>query len=97
MEKRWLSCSVSPGQFPTEFAISGTQFNGNPFSLFAPALAVSAPAGAVEGAGLVEVAVIDRSDGLALVRLPAQTFENGHHVTVRETDLHARPATPAAT
>lgn len=98
METKWLACSISPGQFPTEFAVAGTQYNGVPFSLFAPKDAVSAPDGATEGWGAVRVTVIDRRGGLALVRLPAQTFENGHHVTVSESELSADPtarATPA--
>ena len=95
MEKKWLACSVSQGQFPTEYAIAGTQHDGSPFSLFAPKETVSAPVGANEGPGAVRVVVIDRRDGLALVRLPAQTFENGHHVTVSEAELSNEPATRA--
>jgi hypothetical protein len=96
VERKWLACSISPGQFPTEFAVAGTQHNGVPFSLFAPAEVLVAPSGTAEGAGFVRVAVVDRRNGLALVRLPAQTFENGHHVTVRETELSAEPSARAA-
>lgn len=91
MEKKWLVCSVSPGQFPTEYAVSGTQYNGKPFSLFAPAETVNAPESGVEGPGLVQVQVVDRKGALVLVRLPAQTFENGHYVTVTEAELNAEP------
>jgi hypothetical protein len=97
VEQKWLTCSISPGQFPTEYAVSGTQYNGTPFSLFAPEDAVRAPAGATDGPGAVRVLVVDRRDGLALVRLPAQTFENGHHVTVGEAELSSEPKTRAAT
>jgi hypothetical protein len=95
MEMKWLMCSISPGQFPTEYAVSGTQYNGAPFSLFASGESVVPPVGAIEGLGAVRVQVIDRRDGLALVRLPAQTFENGHHVTVSESELSTEPAARA--
>ena len=95
MNRKWLTCSISPGQFPTEYAVAGTQHNGVPFSLFAPKEAVSAPPGGVEGSGFVRVEVVDRRDGLALVRLPAQTFENGYHVTVSEAELSAEPTARA--
>jgi hypothetical protein len=67
-----------------------------PFSLFAPKEVVSAPVGASEGVGAIRVAVVDRRGGLALVRLPAQTFENGHHVTVSESELSTEPTPRAA-
>jgi hypothetical protein len=81
----WLPCSVSAGQFPTEVAVSGTQHNGKPFSLFAPNEMVSATA--EPSKGLLRVELVDRKGGLALVRLPAQTFENGQFVTVNADEL----------
>jgi hypothetical protein len=90
METMWLPCLVSPGQFPNEYAVSGTQHNGKGFSLFAPREAVVAPA-AGEGEGLLRVEVADRRGDLALVRLPAQTFENGQHVTVDARTLQPAP------
>lgn len=96
MNARWLACTISPGQFPTEYAVSGTQQDGTPYSLFAPADAVAPPDGAAEGPGHVRVQLVDRRAGLALVRLPAQTFENGFHVTVSESDLRADVPQPAA-
>ncbi len=36
MSIKWLSCSISPGQFPTEYAVAGTQHDGKSFSLFSP-------------------------------------------------------------
>jgi hypothetical protein len=87
----WLASAVSPGQFPTEFAVGGTQHNGKPFSLFAPAEAVQAPPDG-EGRGLVRVELIERKGDLALVRLPAPTLENGQYVTVQASELQPAPA-----
>jgi hypothetical protein len=91
METQWLPCSVSPGQFPNEYAVSGTQHNGKGFSLFAPREKVVAPVSG-EGEGLMQVEVIDRRDDLALVRLPAESFETAsRHVTVNAKTLQANP------
>jgi hypothetical protein len=90
METRWLPCSVSPGQFPNEYAVSGMQYNGKGFSLFAPREMVSAPPSG-EGEGLMQVEVVDRRNDLALVRLPAQSFENGQHITVDANTLRSAP------
>jgi hypothetical protein len=87
MSTKWLSCSISPGQFPTEYAVAGTQHNGEGFSLFAPREFIVPPK-EQEGLGLVRVDVIDQKGDLVLIRLPAQTFENGQYVTVKVSDLH---------
>lgn len=87
MEQMWLSCTVSPGQFPTEFAVSGRQFNGKSFSLFAPRESVHPPVAGDDGPGTVMVEVVERKGELALVKLPAQTFENGSLVTVKAIEL----------
>ena len=89
--QQWLTCSIGPGQFPTEYAVSGVQQNGKAFSLFAPRDSVSPLS---DEKGLVRVDVVDKRGDLVLVRLPAQTFENGQHVTVKASDLQAAP--PAA-
>jgi hypothetical protein len=86
MEMKQLPCSVSPGQFPSEYAVAGVQYNGKPFSLFAPRESVFPPSSG-EGEGLLQVEVIDRRGDLVLVRLPAQTFENGQFITVHAKDL----------
>jgi hypothetical protein len=90
METKWLLCSVSPGQFPNEYAVSGTQYNGKGFSLFAPRETVSAPSSG-EGDGFMKVDVVDSQGELVLVRLPAQTFENGQHITVSARMLQSAP------
>jgi hypothetical protein len=89
-EQAWLEASVSPGQFPGEYAVSGRQHDGRTFSLFAPADKVR-EARPGEGQSRVLVEIIDRKGDLYLVRLPAQTFENGQHVTVRASQLEHTP------
>src|SRR5262249_30515164 len=86
METKWLAAMVSPGQFPTEYAVSGVQHNGKVFSLFAPREAVAAPPSG-EGPGWLRVEVAASVGDLVLVRLPAETFENGHYVTVHAREL----------
>jgi hypothetical protein len=90
----WLRCSVSPGQFPDEYAIGGEKFDGRPFSLFAPLDTVQLPVGVTSGEGLIRVTVSDRKGDLVLVRLPGQTFENGYFITVKADQL-VNGATPA--
>lgn len=90
METTWVPCSVSLGQFPNEYAVSGTQYNGKTFSLFAPRDAVHlATPDAVDG--FLQVQVVDRKNDLVLIRLPAQTFENGQYVTVQAGQLVSAP------
>ena len=91
METKWLPCSVSPGQFPNEYAVSGMQYNGKGFSLFAPQETVVPPPSG-EGEGLLKVEVVDQRDELVLVRLPAEPFENGQHVTIAAKMLQSTPS-----
>jgi hypothetical protein len=95
MDTRWLSCSVSPGQFPSEYAVAGRQHDGKCFSLFAPRETVSLPT-PDGGEGLLRVQVVGCKDDLVLVRLPAQTLENGQYVTVAASQLQAAPPSPKA-
>lgn len=83
----WLRCSVSPGQFPDEYAVGGAKFDGRPFSLFAPLSEVRPPAGADRGEGLIRVTVVKQDGDLVLVKLPQQTFENGYFITVKAGQL----------
>jgi hypothetical protein len=89
--EQWLVTTVGPGQFPAEYAVGGMQYNGKPFSLFAPAEAVQPPQGG-SGQGLLRVQVVERKGDLALVKLPAQTFENGQYITVNVSELRPAPA-----
>ena len=88
--RHWLSVAASPGQFPGEFAVGGLQYNNKPFSLFAPAEAVAIPPGS-EGHGRLLVDLVEKKGDLALIRLPAQTLENGQYITVKTSEL--QPAT----
>jgi hypothetical protein len=38
------------------------------------------------------VQVVERKGDLALVKLPAQTFENGQYITVNVSELRPAPA-----
>jgi hypothetical protein len=88
MKSYWIPCSVGPGQFPTEFAVSGTQADGRGFSLFAPRESVFFVGGdQEEGDGFIRVDEVDRTNDLVVVRLPARTFESGQLVRVRESTL----------
>ncbi len=64
--------------------------NGKGFSLFGDLQTVVPPA-CGEGEGLIKVEVVDQRDELVLVRLPAQTFENGQHVKVNANTLQSTP------
>jgi hypothetical protein len=90
----WLNCFASVGQFSNEYAVWGSDFAGKDFSLFAPNQRVRCdepPTRDKDVPAQLEVTVLEAREGLALVRLPAQTFENGSTITVRE-DQPARSA-----
>lgn len=80
MTTMWLSCFINPSQIPNEYSVSGKQYNGRDFSVLVPQEAVSTTSN--EGIGLMKVEVVAQRDDLVLVRLPAQSLETGHHVTV---------------
>lgn len=84
---RWLYCKISEGMFPTERSVVGEWHNGKKFSLFAPEEAVRTVEGHDEFNGAIKVEVCETTDGLILVKLPAQTFENGQFAFVREDQL----------
>jgi hypothetical protein len=91
-----LRCSVSPGQFSGEYAISASQSNGEPFSLFADEELVDIDGGNGPGEGWLRVEVMDRRGEDVLVRLPSPSLEGGQFVTVRSNQLSARcvPTSP---
>ncbi|WP_339910040.1 hypothetical protein [Symmachiella dynata] len=87
-KKMWLSCQVSPGQFSGELSVKGDTFDSEGFSLFSQReFVVYAEGEAPPVNGWIEVAVLDTRDGLALVKLPGQTLENGTTITVSESEL----------
>jgi hypothetical protein len=87
---KWLSCTVSAGQFRDEFAVSGVTYDGREFSLFTSQRFLRferAPEGRSEVPAHVLVHVVDARGGLYLVKLPGQTFDNGSTITVRDAQL----------
>ncbi|MGI8980057.1 MAG: hypothetical protein ACR2FY_12610 [Pirellulaceae bacterium] len=92
---KWLMCNVSRGQFSDEFAVRGADYEGEEFSLFVRPkfLALTQPPSADdEVSGFLCVIELERRDGLCLIRLPGQTFENGSTITVRDEQLEASPS-----
>lgn len=87
----WLQCEVSAGQFSTEAAIRGRDYSGEEFSLFVPARCVRPETGLGDDwiSGKVLVEVLQSRDGLSLVELPGQTFNNGRTITVRDDQIES--------
>jgi hypothetical protein len=84
-----LRCTVAPGQFTGEYAVSASQSNGEDFSLFMDENLVDwdrSGAGG-RGEGWLRVEVIDHKGDKALVRLPSPSLEGGQFVTVRSDQL----------
>jgi hypothetical protein len=90
MEKQlWLRCIASKGQFSSELAISIKDFRGEEFSLFAERESVE-PEGDPDirpVPALLRVRLLDQEGELVLIRLPAETFNNGYTVTVKQDQL----------
>lgn len=85
----WLKCKAVSGQFSDELALSGSDFQGEIYSLFVnnDLVDVDGDPKLGEVDARVKVLVLDRKDGLVLIRLPGQTFGNGSAITVKEGDL----------
>jgi hypothetical protein len=88
----YLMCSADRGQFPDEFSVKGNTASGEMFSLFAPKEFVKPDASGEAGPARVRVSVLESDDERALVRLPAQTLENGATVTVSKDQLDSEDA-----
>ena len=90
----WISCTIGPGQFSDEFAVSGRDYRGKGFSLFAPAnvLQFSEQPTPQPVQGYMLVRILDSKDSLRLVKLPARPMENGDVITVSADQLSRRPA-----
>ncbi len=84
-----LRCTVAPGQFTGEYAVSATQSNGDGFSLFVDEDLVDWEPRQVDGRGegWLRVEVVDRRGDQALIRLPGPSLEGGQFVTVRSDQL----------
>jgi hypothetical protein len=88
-----LQCQVNRGMFSGKVAVRGKTAGGTEFSLFVPEDFVDAsrPATGDETVeGWLRVDVLAREGALVLVRLPAQSFENGQTVTVRDDQIELR-------
>ena len=89
MEK-WLECTISPGQFAGEFAVKAKTFNSKEVSLFASKEDLQFDRERMSDRpvpGFIRVVPEDQKDDLLLISLPKPTFENGHTITVKNTQL----------
>jgi hypothetical protein len=83
--KAKIRCSVHPGQFSSEYAISGEARDGGRFSLFADKRYVEVegvPSMGVAVPGWLTVSLWDREGDAVIVRLPSESLEAGWWVTV---------------
>ncbi|MCA9156367.1 MAG: hypothetical protein KDA38_16355 [Planctomycetales bacterium] len=90
---RWMRCKASNGQFENEVAVSGTEHDGEPFSMFADRKFVESScllSDEEQVEALLQVEEIAREGQLVMVRLPGQTLANGHTITV-DADSFASP------
>jgi hypothetical protein len=95
-----LICTITPGQFSDEFAVTGRQSNGTLFSLFAPEDSVRCDQRPVEGqsgAAELRVTLCRQAGELAVVRLPQQSLEGGYFVTVAVSLLKPSPSARVGT
>ena len=90
----WLKCQIGEGQFSGEYAISGTTFDGESFSLFAPEQFVEVNGDVALGPveGWIRVEVLAQEGELSLVSLPRPSLDNGLNITVQNSQLSARAA-----
>src|SRR5262245_34712368 len=90
---KWLTCLASPGQFSDEVALRCRDYQNKEFSLFVYSEFVNLEAETSDNSEVratVQVAILDEKDGLCLVKLPGQTFDNGSTVTVSANQLEGR-------
>lgn len=92
MMDAYLRCKIRKGLFSDEVAVFGTSADGNSFSLFVPEESVELRGLPRDAAvdGLLRVEILDEGNGQVLVRLPAQAFENGTTLVVRDAEVERR-------
>ena len=90
--KKWLRCTIFPGQFSSEYAIQGRLFDNTGFSLFAEKEDLDLEFGGeptfdkpVEG--WIRIEIGPQKDDLLLVTLPHPSFENGQVITVKANQI----------
>jgi hypothetical protein len=91
--KKWLDCTISPGQFTGEFAVQGKLFDGTGFSLFAESSDlkfIGEPTFDKPVEGFIRVMQLDKKEDLFLVSLPHSTLENGQAITVKADMLREK-------
>lgn len=89
-----IRCKVFPGQFSSEFAVTGVQANGTKFSLFAPAKVVETDESPTRDRavdGWLKVVLWEQAGDRAVVRLPRESFESGWFVTVHVSQFKVWP------
>jgi hypothetical protein len=85
-----LRCTVNPGQFSSEYALTVQSFNGKILSLFAARSQVECeitPTPDQSSEGWVTVQIVNRSATHYLVMLPQSTLENGRYISVNADQL----------
>jgi hypothetical protein len=90
----WLRCEVGAGQLNSEFMIRTKTSDGQEFTLFAPQETVNCPhppSGWEFVQGHMKVKPVQTTNGDVLVKLPAESFELGYLVKVRESALDSNP------
>lgn len=89
-----LTCTISPGQFSSEFAVGFYDHAGRSLSLFAARELVridQQPAREQDFPAQLEVSLIEQKDNLCLIRLPDYTLEmGGQFATVKAEQLRER-------
>ena len=88
--RAFIPCRVYPGQFSSEYAVEATQQGGAPFSLFVPTRyvePVETPTRDHTVEGRLQVIIVQDRDGVAIVRLPRESFESGRFVVVSSDQL----------
>jgi len=90
MKDTWLRCTVIPGQFSSEYAVTAHQANNAEFSLFAPLEYIDCagdPTLQEPTDAWLRVEVWGQQGEMYLIRLPQPSFESGHFVTVNGDQL----------
>jgi hypothetical protein len=88
--KTYLRCTVTPGQFSSEYAVSVQSFSGRTFSLFATRGDVQCDQSPSEDRsveGWLAVEIVNSSETHYLVQLPQSTLENGRFLSVNPSQL----------
>ena len=92
--KRRIACRILPGQFDNEQVVIFKSFDGKDLSLFAPGTELEfagEPSFDSPVPGRMEVLLLGRKNGLALIRLPRQIPGADYFATVQEDCIEEVP------